>query len=140
MDANKKKEKMISETLFASASASTHFALACLEPAQHGLRSRSTFVDAQGRAMHWHDFGDLEGPGWAGNALGGTLLLYRWGSFLGQDGEALCQAAIGLVDHILEDGFVQPDGFIWPYWNLAEKCFCLNYAHNGDWLCPGWSA
>ena len=123
--------------LFASAQASTRFALSCLEPAPHGLRARSSFVDPEGRPMHWHELGDLEGPGWAANALGGALLLYRWGSFLAGARLAVRQKATLLVDHFLEDGFIQPDGFIWPYWDLAQSRFCLNYAHNHTWLCPG---
>lgn len=127
-----------SASLFASAQASTRFALACLEPAPTaGLRSRSSFVDPTGQAMHWHDFGDLEGPGWAANALGGALLLYRWGRYLKDAGVETRQKAIQLVDHILEDGFVRPDGLIWPYWDLARSRFCLNYTHTDAWLCPG---
>ena len=49
--------------LFASASASTHFALRCLEPVGEHLRACSSFVTPQREIMHWHDFGDLEDPG-----------------------------------------------------------------------------
>ena len=81
--------------IFASANASARYALTCVEPvpapagadpatrAPSRLRAKSTFVDPQGRAMHWHDFGDLEGPGWAANAIGGSVLLYRWGRYTG---------------------------------------------------------
>jgi hypothetical protein len=106
------------EILFASANAAASFALTCLEPAGRNLRARSTFVDPDGRVMHWHDFGDLEGPGWAANAVGGGHLLYRWGVFLGDD--SIQQKALRLLDHVLEDGFVRPDGFSWPYWDLAQ--------------------
>jgi hypothetical protein len=123
------------EILFASANAAASFALTCLEPAGRNLRARSSFVDPDGRAMHWHDFGDLEGPGWAANAIGGGHLLYRWGAFLG-DG-SIQQKALRLLDHVLEDGFVRPDGFIWPYWDLAQRRFCANYVHGDSWLCPG---
>jgi len=85
--------------------------------------------------MHWHEFGDLEGPGWAANAVGGAHLLYRWGAYL--DDASIQDKALRLLDHVLEDGFVRDDGFIYPYWELAENRFCLNYAHNDDWLCPG---
>ena len=125
------------ETLFASAQASVQFALTCLEPAAHGLRSRSTFVNPFGQIMHWHDFGDLEGPGWAGNAIGGAVLLYSWGIYLGESGTELRRAALQLADHILDDGFIQTDGFIWPYWDMHKQQFTLNYTHNNDWLCPG---
>ncbi|MCD6284454.1 MAG: hypothetical protein J7M39_00905, partial [Anaerolineae bacterium] len=49
----------------------------------------------------------------------------------------VCQRALQLADHILNDGFVREDGFVWPYWDLARERFCLNYAHTDDWLCPG---
>ncbi len=96
--------------------------------------------------MHWHDFGDLEGPGWAANAVGGAHLLYRWGCYLAKaslrDDEAcdavqLQDSAFALLDHVLNDGFVRSDGFIWPYYHVRENVFCLNYAHTNDWLCPG---
>jgi hypothetical protein len=67
--------------------------------------------------------------------VGGAFLLYRWGSFV-KDAD-ICQEALGLIDHILEDGFLQADGFIWPYYELARQEFCLNYTHNNDWLAPG---
>lgn len=123
------------EILFASANAAASFALTCLEPAGRNLRARATFVDPDGRVMHWHDFGDLEGPGWAANAVGGGHLLYRWGGFLGDD--SIQQKALRVLDHVLEDGFVRPDGFIWPYWDLAQERFCANYVHGDHWLCPG---
>jgi hypothetical protein len=69
------------EILYHSANASACFCCSCLEPTASGfLRARSSFVDPAGRAVHWHDFGDLEGPGWAANAVGGAHLLYRWGA------------------------------------------------------------
>jgi hypothetical protein len=123
---------------FDSANASVRFALSCLEPVDdRGLRVRakSSFVDPCGRIMHWHDFGDLEGPGWAANAVGGAHLLYRWGAYVGDT--AIQRQALALLDHVLDDGFVQPDGFVWPYWDLARGRFCLNYVHNDEWLCPG---
>ena len=123
------------KTLFESAHDSVRFAHSCLEQIENNLRAKSSFVDPQGNIMHWHDFGDLEGPGWAANAVGGAHLLYRWGIFLSD--ETLQQAALKLLDHVLEDGFIQPDGFIWPYYELAQNRFCLNYTHNNDWLCPG---
>ncbi len=121
--------------LFDSAKASVRFAIACLEPFQGHLRARSSFVNPQGEVMSWHDFGDLEGPGWAANALGGAGLLYRWGSFTHD--QALMAQSLALVDHVLDDGFIESDGFIWPYFDLAKGTFCLNYTHFGEWLCPG---
>src|SRR4029453_2139390 len=43
------------------------------------LVSMSSFVNPDGQSMHWHDFGDLEGPGWAANAVGGAGEIYRMG-------------------------------------------------------------
>ncbi len=121
--------------LYASAKASVHFAINCLEPVNAHLRAKSSFVDPTGQVMHWHEFGNLEGPGWAANAVGGAALLYRWGQYV-QDAEVM-QKAVGLVDHVLEDGFLQEDGFIYPYFDLEKQHFCLNYTHQGEWLCPG---
>ncbi len=121
--------------LFASAAASAHFALSCLEPYNGRLRARSSFVTPTGEVMHWHDFGDLEGPGWAANTVGGAHLLYRWGRYTG-DAEIQAQA-LALLDHVLEDGFIAESGFIWPYYDLTQGRFCLNYMHKDDWLCPG---
>jgi hypothetical protein len=123
------------ESLLVSAHASVQFAISCLEPVGKNLRAKSTFVDPEGNIMHWHDFGDLEGPGWAANAVGGAHLIYRWGNFLSD--ELFRISATRLVNHILEDGFIQSDGFIWPYYDLAKCRFCLNYTHNDDWLNPG---
>lgn len=122
--------------LFASAHASAHFALACLEPYRGHLRAKSSFVTPTGEIMHWHDFGDLEGPGWAANSVGGAHLLFRWGRYLGD--RTIQTRALSLLDHVLEDGFIVEDsGFIWPYYELAQDRFCLNYVHQDDWLCPG---
>jgi hypothetical protein len=123
------------ERIFTSARASVGFALSCLEPVGKNLRAMSSFVDPEGQIMHWHEFGDLEGPGWAANTVGGAYLLYRWGRFLSD--EAVQSSALRLLDHVLEDGFILADGFIWPYFDLAKNRFCLNYTHNDDWLCPG---
>jgi hypothetical protein len=122
--------------LFASARASVNFALECLQPFNGHLRAKSSFVTPEGEIMHWHDFGDLEGPGWAANAVGGAQILYRWGAYVGDT--QILEQALALLDHIMQDGFIDPsDGFVWPYYDLAEKRFCLNYKHRLDWLCPG---
>jgi len=126
----------IETILFASARASAHFALSCLEPVGEHLRACSSFVTPRRQVMHWHDFGDLEGPGWAANAVGGAHLLYCWGRFVG-DAEVQARA-LALLDHVLEDGFIDREtGFIWPYYDLATGCFCANYVHRNDWVCPG---
>lgn len=122
--------------LFASGRASAHFALTCLEPYNGHLRAKSSFVKPDGEIMHWHDFGDLEGPGWAANVVGGAHLLWRWARFVGDP--AMQAAALALLDHVLEDGFIDGQtGFIWPYFDLAQMRHCLNYVHRDDWLCPG---
>lgn len=122
--------------LLASGRASAHFALTCLEPFNGHLRAKSSFVNPDGEIMHWHDFGDLEGPGWAANAVGGAHLLWRWARFVGD--EVMQAAALALLDHVLEDGFIDAQtGFIRPYFDLAQARHCLNYVHGDDWLCPG---
>jgi hypothetical protein len=124
------------QTLFASARASAHFALECLEPAGQHLRARGGFVTPDGTVMHWHEFGDLEGPGWAANLVGGAHLLFRWGRYLKNN--QIEQQALHLLDHFLEAGFIDwQTGMITPYFDIARQRFCLNYAHNDDWLCPG---
>lgn len=98
------------ERLFTSGYDSVRFALSCLEPIDTHLRTKSSFVDSEGNIMHWHEFGDLEGPGWAANAVGGAHLLFRWGAFLTD--ENIKRAALLLLEHVLEDGFILQDGFI----------------------------
>lgn len=100
------------------------------------LACKSSFVDVEGNPMSWHDFGTLEGPGWAANAVGGSYELYRFGCFT--HNEKLKQIALALLDHILKDGFINYEtGFIWPYRDIKTGGFCLNYKHNNDWFCPG---
>jgi hypothetical protein len=100
------------------------------------LVSKSSFVDPEGRVMDWHDFGNLEGPGWAANAVGGAWEIYTMGSFLHKpewQGNALA-----VLDHILDLGFLnEQTGFIRGYRETTTGRFCLNYKHNSDWLCPG---
>jgi hypothetical protein len=123
-------------TILDSARDSVRFAHYCLEPTEHDRwRAVSCFVDLGGNIMHWHDFGDLEGPGWAANAVGGAYQLYAWGRF--DNNCVLKHVALGLLDHVLEDGFLEPDGFIRGYRDTAANRFCLNFKHNSDWFCPG---
>ncbi|MCX8107428.1 MAG: hypothetical protein N3G20_01340, partial [Verrucomicrobiae bacterium] len=100
------------------------------------LVSISSFVDPEARVMGWHDFGNLEGPGWAANAVGGAWEIYRWGRFLQRpDWEA---KAIQILDHVLDCGFLdEQTGFIKGYRETTTGKFCLNYKHNSDWFCPG---
>jgi hypothetical protein len=125
-------------TIFDSARDSVRFAVTrCLAPSKSGfLSATSSFVDLEGKPMLWHDFGPLEGPGWAANAVGGAYEIYTFGSFLGD--RSLKLTALSLLDHVLEDGFVDPNtGFIWPYRNVEEGRFCSNFKGNDEWLCPG---
>jgi hypothetical protein len=86
--------------------------------------------------MSWHDFGDLEGPGWAANAAGGALEIYRAGRLFGR--AAWSRAALDIMDHVLFGGFVsRHNGLIIGYRHIPSNEFCLNYKHNHDWFCPG---
>ncbi len=108
-----------------------------LQPDAAGhLVSRSSFVNPAAEVMGWHDFGNLEGPGWAANALGGAWEIHRWGTFLGR---ADWQASAGrIVDHVLDCGFLdESTGFIRGYRETTTGRFCLNYKHQSDWFCPG---
>lgn len=104
--------------------------------AQGHLESISSFVDPEGKVMDWHDFGNLEGPGWAANAVGGAYEIYLFGNLLQRaewQGKAL-----GILDHVLKDGFVnETNGFIQGYRETTTGRFCLNYKHQSDWFCPG---
>jgi hypothetical protein len=108
-----------------------------LEPDARGhLVSRSSFVNPAGEVMGWHDFGNLEGPGWAANAAGGAWEIYRWGTFLGRtDWE---QSALRILDHVLDCGFLdETSGFIRGYRETTTGHFHLNYKHRSEWFCPG---
>jgi hypothetical protein len=100
------------------------------------LVSISSFVDPEGAVMGWHDFGNLEGPGWAANTVGGAWGIYCWGKFLGKP--EFQSNALAILDHVLEGGFLDYEtGFIRGYRETTNGKFCLNYKHNSDWLCPG---
>ena len=104
---------------------------------EHGhLASISSFVDSDAHIMGWHDFGNLEGPGWASNAVGGAYELYTMGAFLHRpEWQA---KALAVLDHVLDDGFLDSQtGFIRGYRDTATGKFCLNYKKNDDWFCPG---
>ena len=100
------------------------------------LVSVSSFVDPEGKVMGWHDFGNLEGPGWAANAVGGAWEIYTVGAFMQRpDWQS---NAVAILDHVLEGGFIdEQTGFIRPYRETTTGKFCLNYKHNSDWVCPG---
>ncbi len=122
-------------TIFHSAYDSVRFAVHCLERCGDHWRATSSFVDVNGEPQLWHDFGALEGPGWAANAVGGALELYRFGKFISD--EVLMEIALGLLCHVLDCGFVQEDGFVLPYRETTTNRFVLNFKHNNDWFCPG---
>lgn len=106
------------------------------QDARGHLVAISSFVDPEGRVMGWHDFGHLEGPGWAANAVGGAWEIYCWGRFLGRP--EWQSNALAILDHVLDCGFLDEDsGFIRGYRETTTGRFCLNYKHNADWFCPG---
>lgn len=99
------------------------------------LVSISSFVDPEAKIMGWHDFGNLEGPGWAANAVGGAWEIFTLGAFLGN---ADWQSnAVSILDHVLDGGFLEESGFIRGYRETTTGKFHLNYKHNSDWFCPG---
>ena len=85
--------------------------------------------------MGWHDFGNLEGPGWAANAVGGAWELYRFGRFLGEPDWQ--NSALSIVDHVLDCGFVSSTGFIRGYRETTTGQFCLNFKHQVGLVLPG---
>lgn len=100
------------------------------------LVSLSSFVNPEGEIMGWHDFGHLEGPGWAANAVGGAWEIHQWGTFLGEP--AWRSNALSILDHVLDCGFLdEPSGFIRGYRHTTNGQFVLNYKHRSDWFCPG---
>lgn len=100
---------------------------------------RSSFVNAAGEIMEWHDFGCVEGPGWAANSAGAAGELMRAGRFFGDD--ALLRHGESLLRHTLEDGFVDWEtGLVRGYRDYRDDGRYLNYLHDrkhDDWLCPG---
>ena len=126
-----------SYTILDSARDSVRFAVErTLVPYKRYLCCKSTFVDKSGNVMTWHDFGNLEGPGWAANAVGGAYEIYLFARHIRDP--CLPNKAISLLDHVLEDGFIDyKTGFIVSYRDTASNSFCLNYKHNNDWFCPG---
>lgn len=125
------------EILWDSAEKSANFAHHCLEdcPICGGRRAISSFVDFEGNPMLWHDFGPLEGPGWASNSLGGAFELLLFFRHSGKD--IFQKDALGLLHHSLNCGFIKPDGFIIPYRHIPENRFCLNFKGNDEWFAPG---
>jgi hypothetical protein len=125
-----------SYTILDSVRDSVRFAEMTLVPYKGKLCCKSSFVDMDGNIMGWHDFGNLEGPGWAANAVGGAYELYCFAKYA--EDESLAGKALLLLDHVLEDGFIDYEtGFIAGYRETAKNEFCLNYQHKSNWFCPG---
>jgi hypothetical protein len=123
-------------TILDSARDSVRFAESTLVPLDGNLACKSSFVDPTGEIMHWHDFGDLEGPGWAANAVGGAFELYSFAQY--RKDTSLADKALLLLDHVLGDGFIDGEtGFIKGYRLTTTGQFCLNYQHKSNWFCPG---
>ncbi|MCP4453602.1 MAG: hypothetical protein GY809_19250, partial [Planctomycetes bacterium] len=123
-------------TILDSARDSVRFAVWTLEPFKGHLASKSSFIDCTGAIMGWHEFGYLEGPGWAANAVGGAYELHRFAEFTGD--ASLAHKAVQLLDHVLEDGFInEGTGFITGYRHTQTNEFCLNYQHKNNWFCAG---
>jgi len=123
-------------TILDSVRDSVRFAEGTLVPFDGRLACKSSFVDQAGNIMGWHDFGNLEGPGWAANAVGGAYELYSFAKFT--KNKLLAEKALLLLDHVLEDGFIDYDtGFITGYRLTTTDRFCLNYQHKSNWFCPG---
>ncbi len=125
-----------SYTIFDSMRDSVRFAEFTLVPYKGHLCSKSSFVDKDGKIMGWHDFGNLEGPGWAANAVGGAYEMYLFAKYV--KNPSLEKKAISLLDHVLENGFINYEtGFITGYRETTTNKFCINYQHKNNWFCPG---
>jgi hypothetical protein len=125
-------------TILDSAQDSIRFTLTrTVKPDERGqLVSISSFVDPEGHIMGWHDFGNLEGPGWAANAVGGAFEIFTLGRFLQKPDWQT--NALRILDHVLDAGFLdESTGFIRSYRETTTGRFCLNYKHRSDWFCPG---
>ncbi|NQT01265.1 MAG: DUF2961 domain-containing protein, partial [Planctomycetes bacterium] len=125
-----------SYTIFDSVRNSVKFAEFTLVSYKGHLCSKSSFVDQDGNIMGWHDFGNLEGPGWAANAVGGAYEIYLFARHVRNP--SLAKKALSLLDHVLENGFIDYEtGFITGYRETTTNRFCLNYQHKNNWFCPG---
>lgn len=127
-------------SIFDSAADSLRFTLTrCMTTHKGHACSTSSFVDPSGAIMAWHDFGPLEGPGWAANAVGGAYELIGWSRFAGN--REMEKTALSVLDHVLENGFIdRQSGFIRNYRHVPRNQFVLNFKHNNDWFCPGSTA
>jgi len=100
------------------------------------LCAKSSFVNELAEIMRWHEFGNIEGPGWAANAVGGAYEIYCYGCR--NTDQVLIQKSLLLLDHVLEDGFIDyKTGFVTGYRNVQTNQFSINYLQNNKWFCPG---
>jgi len=110
-----------------------------LIPYKGNLCCKSSFVEEDGnaaRGIDWHQFLNIEGPGWAANAVGGAYEIYLFGKYVND--KVLIKKAVLLLDHVLNDGFIDyQTGFIRGYRDVKKDVFYLNYNHNDDWFCVG---
>ena len=127
-------------TIFDSAADSLRFTLTrCMTTHRGHACATSSFVDPDGKIMGWHDFGPLEGPGWAANAVGGAYELIGWARLTGN--AEMERTALSVLDHVLEDGFIdRATGLIRGYRHVPRGKIVLNFKHNNDWFCPGSTA
>ncbi|MEW6235423.1 MAG: hypothetical protein AB1656_08570 [Candidatus Omnitrophota bacterium] len=113
----------------------------CLSVYKGNLCANSTFVDPEGRPQPWHEFGELEGVGWAANAVGGAGEILRFARTFND--ARLTSIGTSILFHALEGGFFQDDGFLYPYRDIRTDERRLNYLHDkkfDNWFCPGSSA
>jgi len=127
-------------TIFDSSADSLRFTLTrCMSTYKGHACSTSSFVDPDGRIMDWHDFGPLEGPGWASNAVGGAYELIRFARF--SNNLQMERTAVSILDHVLENGFVdRSTGLIRGYRHVPRNEIVLNFKQNDEWFCPGSTA
>ncbi len=108
---------------------------------QGNLCAKSTFVDPEGEPQPWHEFGELEGVGWAANAVGGAYELLWYARVFGDP--RLNAIGTSVLYHALEGNFFQEDGFVYPYRDIPSDERMLNYLHEEEydhWFCPGSTA
>lgn len=113
----------------------------CLTTYNGNLCANSTFVNPEGIPQPWHEFGELEGVGWAANAVGGAYELLWFARLFGD--RRLQAIGVSVLYHALEGGFFQDDGFLRPYRDISTDNRYLNYLHQDqydNWFCPGSSA
>lgn len=113
----------------------------CLTTYNGNLCASSTFVDPNGEPARWHEFGELEGVGWAANVVGGAYEILKYARIFHD--LRLNAIGVSLLHHALEGGFFREDGFVTPYRDIATGKRCLNYMHTPkfeNWFCPGATA